>query len=97
MAAKLSDYLKIMVERKASDIYLSVGAPVNIRIEGISTPIDDFTLNAESVRAIASRLASSSNGRIFSSVYRPPETRFRHGLPIPHIFPCNIVNENYLH
>ena len=50
---KLSDYLKIMVERKASDLYLSVGAPVNIRIEGIATALDDFTLNADSVRGIA--------------------------------------------
>jgi twitching motility protein PilU len=62
---KLSDYLKIMVERKASDIYLSVGAPVNIRIEGVSTPVDDLTLNAESVRNIAYGLMNEQQRQSF--------------------------------
>ena len=46
-------YLKIMVEKDASDIYLSSGAPVSAKINGQLTALDQQTLNSEQVKAVA--------------------------------------------
>lgn len=37
----LEAYLRFMVEREASDLYFSVGAPVNVRIEGVTAALDE--------------------------------------------------------
>ncbi len=37
----LETYLKFMVERGASDLYFTVNAPVNVRIEGITSSLDE--------------------------------------------------------
>ncbi len=49
----LKDYLKIMVMKEASDIYLTTGAPPSAKIHGQITPIDKATLPAGAVRDIA--------------------------------------------
>ena len=46
-------YLKIMVEKDASDIYLSSGAPVSAKINGQLAALDQQTLNSEQVKAVA--------------------------------------------
>lgn len=49
----ISPYLKLMVERNASDLYFSTGAPVNIRVEGVTVPIKDSLLAPGTVKSIA--------------------------------------------
>lgn len=46
-------YLKLMVEKGASDLFFSVGAPVNIKIEGITQPVHMQVLKPDSVKALA--------------------------------------------
>jgi twitching motility protein PilU len=46
-------YLKIMVEKDASDIYLSSGAPVSAKINGQLIALDQQKLNSEQVKAVA--------------------------------------------
>jgi len=46
-------YLKIMVEKDASDIYLSSGAPVSAKINGQLRALDETILGSEQVKAVA--------------------------------------------
>jgi twitching motility protein PilU len=41
---------QVMAEKKASDIFLSVGAPINIKINGVAVPINQSVMNADTVR-----------------------------------------------
>lgn len=48
---KIEPYLKLMVEKDASDLFFTPGAPVKIKIEGRISSIGKTELNAESCRA----------------------------------------------
>jgi len=43
---------QLMAEKKASDIFLSVGSPINIKINGVAMPVNQTVLNAEAVRQL---------------------------------------------
>lgn len=45
--------LRFMVERSASDLFFSTGAPPNIKIEGVSTPVGHAPLPAGAIKDIA--------------------------------------------
>jgi twitching motility protein PilU len=47
------DYLKVMVSRDASDLYLSTGAPASLKINGLMTPLEEPPLANDRVRDIA--------------------------------------------
>jgi twitching motility protein PilU len=49
----LFPYLKLMVDRKASDLFFSVGAPPNIKIEGITHPVQAPVLKPGDVKQLA--------------------------------------------
>jgi twitching motility protein PilU len=42
----------IMAEKKASDIFISVGAPINIKINGVAMPVNQTTMTAETVQQL---------------------------------------------
>jgi twitching motility protein PilU len=44
--------LQLMAEKNASDIYLSVGAPINIKISGNAVPVNQTILNSDAVRQL---------------------------------------------
>lgn len=46
-------YLKTMVEKDASDLYLSCGAPASAKVHGTLTPLEDTALAPEQVKNIA--------------------------------------------
>ncbi len=43
---------QLMAEKKASDIFLSVGAPINIKINGNAVPVNQTVMTADSVKAL---------------------------------------------
>jgi twitching motility protein PilU len=43
---------QIMAEKKASDIFLSVGAPINIKINGVAVPVNQTTMTTETVQQL---------------------------------------------
>ena len=43
---------QIMADKKASDIFISVGAPINIKINGNAVPINQSTMTAETVQQL---------------------------------------------
>jgi twitching motility protein PilU len=51
--------LKLAADRQASDLFFSVGAPVNVKIEGITSPVNAQILTAEIVKRIAYEMMNS--------------------------------------
>lgn len=49
----ITPYLRLMVEKEASDLFFYVGAPVHIKIKGIVRPIGDQALEPGAVRQLA--------------------------------------------
>jgi len=49
----ITPYLKLMVDKSASDLFFHVGAPVNIKIGGVVRPIGNKVLGPGQVREIA--------------------------------------------
>lgn len=47
------DYLKIMVAKDASDIYLTTGAPPSAKFQGVLKPIDKTSLSATQIKEMA--------------------------------------------
>jgi len=43
---------QVMADKKASDIFVSVGAPINIKINGNAVPINQTTMTAETVKQL---------------------------------------------
>ena len=43
---------QVMSDKKASDIFLSVGAPITIKINGVAMPVNQSQLTADSVRQL---------------------------------------------
>ncbi len=52
----ISPFLKLMVEREASDLFFSQGAPVNIKIEGVTAPIGKNLLPEGAIRELLPEL-----------------------------------------
>jgi len=82
--AALMDYLKYMVEKDASDIYLTVNVPPMFRIEGIVEPYGDTILTPEDTEQIAYSIMNDKQKKIFEeelemnlALYYPELGRFR--------------------
>ena len=61
----ISPYLKLMVEKKASDLYFTSDAPVKIKIEGRQMPVGKTVLTAEMVREAAYGIMNEKQARSF--------------------------------
>lgn len=59
------DYLKLMAEKDASDLFCSVGTPVHMKIGGVTSPVDAAALVPGSTKAMAYSLMSESQIREF--------------------------------
>ena len=51
--------LKLAAERQASDLFFSVGAPVNIKIDGVTGPVNAQVLTPEVIKRIAYEMMNS--------------------------------------
>src|SRR5438874_8713277 len=43
---------QVMADKKASDIFLSVGAPINIKLNGVALPVNQTVMTADAVRQL---------------------------------------------
>jgi twitching motility protein PilU len=50
--AILEKLFRLMAEKKASDIFVSAGAPINIKINGVAAPVNPQVLTAEEAKRI---------------------------------------------
>ncbi|NOY65989.1 MAG: PilT/PilU family type 4a pilus ATPase [Gammaproteobacteria bacterium] len=81
---EFKDYLKIMVMKDASDIYLTTGAPPSAKFDGILTPIEKASLPANKVKEIAYEIMDDEQIAAFEkkpemnlALSRPGIGRFR--------------------
>ena len=65
MNTELHQYLRQMVDAKASDFFFSVGAPPSLKIDGEITPLGDSPLTADAVGALAQQAMSDRQQREF--------------------------------
>ncbi len=49
----ISSFLQLMVEKGASDLFFSVGAPVQIKIEGVTTPVSKASIQSHQMHEMA--------------------------------------------
>lgn len=61
-----SDYLRLMVKKDASDLFLSVGAPVNIKIDGVTSPAGTHPLPPGFVKLIAESIMNEKQQKVFN-------------------------------
>jgi twitching motility protein PilU len=54
---------QLMAEKNASDIFLTVGAPINIKINGVAVPVNQAVLNADAVRQLIYEVLSEKQIR----------------------------------
>jgi len=62
-------FLKLMVQKSASDIFFSTGAPANIKAEGKTMPVGDKRLKPGHVRKLAYSIMSDDQIREFEATY----------------------------
>jgi twitching motility protein PilU len=43
---------QLMADKKASDIFLSVGAPINIKINGVAMPVNQAVMNTDAIKQL---------------------------------------------
>jgi twitching motility protein PilU len=49
----ITPLLKLAADKRASDLFFSVGAPINIKIEGVAMPVNAQNLTADTIQRIA--------------------------------------------
>jgi twitching motility protein PilU len=65
----LTQLFKFMADKQASDMYISAGAPVLMKIEGETLPLNSQILDAETVKKIAYSLMSPEEIQDFEAAH----------------------------
>jgi len=63
----LDRLFKLMADKQASDLFISCGAPINIKINGIVSPISTQPMDVETVRRVAYELMTKDQAREFEN------------------------------
>jgi twitching motility protein PilU len=61
--------LELMSEKKASDIFISVGAPISIKINGVTMPINQQIVLPDTVRALMAEILTERQIKQFQDEY----------------------------
>jgi twitching motility protein PilU len=56
---------QLMADKKASDIFLSIGAPINIKINGVAMPVNQTVLTASAVQSLLYEVLNEHQVREF--------------------------------
>lgn len=73
-------FFKLMVDRGASDLFFSVGAPPNIKIEGVIAPVGQVPLKSQQMAEIALSLMNDDQRKEFEATME-----LNMGLSIPQV------------
>jgi twitching motility protein PilU len=65
MAGNLEKVLRLMAERRASDVFLSDGSPAQIKIHGTIMPISDQVLRGDQIRMLMSEVLTREQLQTF--------------------------------
>lgn len=61
----INPYLNLMVEKNASDLFFTTGAPVKIKIEGVAVPVGKTVLTGQMTRAAAYNIMNDAQIEMF--------------------------------
>ena len=61
-------FLKLMVDRNASDLFFSVGAPPSMKVEGVTTPVGQALLKPEHLDSILQSILSPDQQKEFQEI-----------------------------
>ncbi len=86
----LTPLLHLMAEKSASDLFITAGAPVCIKIRGNVMPVNTQVLDAASVQRIAREVMSERQAEQFEQTL---ELNFSTGLPGVGIFRVNVFRQ----
>jgi twitching motility protein PilU len=64
---ELTDFLKLMAEKEASDLFCSVGAPISMKLQGETVPVSRNALQPGQVRKLAWSLISEDQQKAFEA------------------------------
>ncbi|PWT72788.1 MAG: type IV pili twitching motility protein PilT [Proteobacteria bacterium] len=86
----LTPVLKLMAEKQASDLFISAGAPMSIKILGTIMPVNAETLDGATVKRIAYELMSEEDQKEFERTW---EMNF--SFPVPEVgrFRVNVFKQ----
>ncbi|NUN92496.1 MAG: type IV pilus twitching motility protein PilT [Verrucomicrobiae bacterium] len=90
--AVIDDYLRVMLEHKASDLHLSSGAVPMFRIAGTMTPISDQVSSPETVLALVSEILPQRNREEFERIH---DTDFAYPLEGVGRFRSNVFMDRH--
>ncbi|MCW8417661.1 PilT/PilU family type 4a pilus ATPase [Fluoribacter dumoffii] len=76
----ITPFFKLMVDRGASDLFFSVGAPPNIKIEGVIAPVGQVPLKSQQMAEIALSLMNDDQRKEFEATME-----LNMGLSIPQV------------
>jgi len=82
--------LCLMAEKKASDLFLAVGSPVHIKINGVSLPINQQRLDPRTIMAMIRELVSDKQWQQFEEEH---ELNVGHGVRDVGSFRVNIFKQ----
>ena len=56
---------QIMADKKASDIFVSVGAPINIKINGVAMPVNQAVMTADTVKQLLYEILTERQIKVY--------------------------------
>jgi twitching motility protein PilU len=65
----LDRLFKMMAERQASDLFISCGAPINMKVNGVVAPLSDRPMDLDTVRRVAYELMSEEQAKTFETEF----------------------------
>jgi len=63
----ITPYFKLMVERRASDLFFSVGAPPNIKVDGAMLPVSQNLVRSQQMAEIAASVMDEEQRKEFAA------------------------------
>jgi twitching motility protein PilU len=86
----ITPLFKLMAEKRASDLFFSVGAPITIKIEGIARPVNNQVLDMAMAKTIAYKLMTEAQIKTFEATL---EMNFGYAVPDVGNFRVNIFRQ----
>ncbi len=86
----LTPLFKLMAEKQASDIFISAGAPVSIKILGMIMPVNQQIIDADTARKVAYEVMSEKQIKEFEDTM---EMNFAHVVPDIGRFRVNVFRQ----
>ena len=86
----LDRLFELMAEKQASDLFISCGAPINIKIDGVAMPINAQVMDPETVQKIAYEMMTAPQAERFEQMH---EMNVAHVNPKLGNFRINIMKQ----